>query len=370
MSSQCIYWKQNKIKVRYAANTLSASVANAIEFLKTEGFKEFQDSEATIKFITIIDRFFDFLNTRNPFGKNFKQPLTTHNFHFLKATIQEHIEYLFSLQCKNETFLKTSGRKTFLYGLIISAKSILSLSEELLFSSNICYKYILSYTFSQDHLELLFAKIRSRNGHNNNPNALQLKYSMRQILLRNNIKSSNSTNCLELDNDPIGSIFDFTWKKKRKDDDFYEDNVEIEEYNADEINNNIDMTQIVGTLEENILYYIAGYIAKKLQNIDCYSCVESLITKNTEHNAHCNNFSRFFDSSNNGGLIRPSLSVYKVVLCTEKEIQMITSNLSNIVITNLYHKVIMRVKNVLVLDNCIFTDLNCRKSHIRNTTQD
>lgn len=34
LSSQCIYWAQNKMKVKYAANTFSASVANAIDFLK------------------------------------------------------------------------------------------------------------------------------------------------------------------------------------------------------------------------------------------------------------------------------------------------------------------------------------------------
>lgn len=76
LSSQCIYWQQNKMKVKYAAHTLSSSVANAIEFLKQEELTQFQNSDGTIKFIRIIDRLFDFLNSRSPFGKGFKKPIT------------------------------------------------------------------------------------------------------------------------------------------------------------------------------------------------------------------------------------------------------------------------------------------------------
>lgn len=95
--------------------------------------------------------------------------------------VEESIEYLFSLKCKDGTFLKNSGRKTFLYGIAIAAKSVLSVSQNLLFSSNTSYKYVLSYKFSQDHIELLFAKIRSYNGHNNNPNALQFQHIMKKL---------------------------------------------------------------------------------------------------------------------------------------------------------------------------------------------
>jgi len=204
------------MKVRFAANTLSASVANAIDFLRNEGLDNFRDSESTVQFIRIIDRLFDFLNSRNPFDRNFKQPITRHNFYYFQTMIEENIEYLFSLKCKDGKYLKTSNRRTFLYGIAITARSILSVAHDLLFSSNAFYKYILSYKFSQDHVELLFQKIRSCNGYNNNPNALQLQYAMRKLLLRNSVKNSNNGNCIQINDDPIGSMFDFTWKKKRK----------------------------------------------------------------------------------------------------------------------------------------------------------
>lgn len=37
-------------------------------------------------------------------------------------------------------------------------------------------------------------------------------------------------------------------------------------------------------LNEYILYYIGGYIVRKLSNIDCYSCTLSLRKDNNEHN--------------------------------------------------------------------------------------
>lgn len=146
------------MKVKYATNTFSASVANAIDFLKQEGLDDFKDSDETVTFIRAVDQLFDFLNSRNPFGKNFKQPITIQNWSYLQKTIKEKLNYLFSLKLKEGKFLKTSGRRTFLYGLAITAKAVLSISENLLFASNPLYKYILTYKFSQDHLELFLLK--------------------------------------------------------------------------------------------------------------------------------------------------------------------------------------------------------------------
>ena len=64
------------MNVALAAQTLSSSVADAIDFLALSmKLKEFQDSQPTVKFIRTIDRLFNLLNSRNPLGKGFKQPL-------------------------------------------------------------------------------------------------------------------------------------------------------------------------------------------------------------------------------------------------------------------------------------------------------
>jgi len=84
-------------------------------------------------------------------------------------------------------------------------KSIFSIADELFSTTE--YKYMLTYKFSQDHLEMFFSKIRQRFGNNNNPNALELRTALKQILLKNSISSSNAANCIALDNTGSESVF-------------------------------------------------------------------------------------------------------------------------------------------------------------------
>ena len=54
------------MSVKLAAQTLSNSVADAIDFCREElGMKEFEGSAATTSFIRTIDRLFDICNVRN-----------------------------------------------------------------------------------------------------------------------------------------------------------------------------------------------------------------------------------------------------------------------------------------------------------------
>lgn len=75
LSHAHIQYKTNIMKVKYAAQTLSNSTANALNFLKVSQIDGFKDCGPTIKFIKIIDEIFDFLNFRNPFAKGFKKPI-------------------------------------------------------------------------------------------------------------------------------------------------------------------------------------------------------------------------------------------------------------------------------------------------------
>jgi len=76
--------------------------------------------------------------------------------------------------------------------------------------------YILTYKFSQDHLELLFAQIRQRYGSNNNPNVVQFKTALKQILFKNYIKCKSSGNCNVFNDDISGGIFEFKWYRRQK----------------------------------------------------------------------------------------------------------------------------------------------------------
>ena len=61
------------MNVSLAAQTLSASLANPIEFLdKSMQLPGFLSSDGAIKFIRTVDHIFDMLNSRGPKGKGFR----------------------------------------------------------------------------------------------------------------------------------------------------------------------------------------------------------------------------------------------------------------------------------------------------------
>ena len=87
------------MNVSLASQTLSSSVADAIEFLdKVLKTSEFEGSAATVKFIKIVDRLFDTLNSRNPHGKGFKQPLMNINIPHWENALETTAQYLLNLK--------------------------------------------------------------------------------------------------------------------------------------------------------------------------------------------------------------------------------------------------------------------------------
>ena len=71
-----VNFEQQKMKVKLAAQAFCSCVATAIEYCANElKYPQFQGSEATVRFIRIIDRLFDMLNSRNPIGKGYKTPI-------------------------------------------------------------------------------------------------------------------------------------------------------------------------------------------------------------------------------------------------------------------------------------------------------
>lgn len=135
-------------------------------------------------------------------------------------------------------------------------RSILELAKEL-FNIEQPLKYFLPYKCSQDHLELFFSSIRSRGGWNNNPNTLQLRWALRQLLFKNSFKSSASTNCCDFNVTESITAFQFTNQGMNE--------------NKENENNELFLTYAFHELEdhsssyyiENVLYYISGFVTKK-----------------------------------------------------------------------------------------------------------
>ena len=207
-------------------------------------------------FIRIIDRLFDVMNIRSPFGKGFTRPLFLYDYARWKIISEESITYLITLKTKAGTPLITYRRKTFLVGFIIAALGIKQLRYDLRTREEHPFKYVLTYKLSQDHRKLLFACIQGKSGFNNTPDVVQLNSSLRKILLRNSIIDSKQTKCLAFENNSAGSILSLKWNKRNA------PLVEKDDHNQPSIQ---DITELSSKLDAcHLLTYkeaILGYIS-------------------------------------------------------------------------------------------------------------
>lgn len=357
-----VKWQQNSMKVKLAAQTLSSSVADAIEFLSSLGLKEFESAQATVQFIRIYDRIFDFLNSRNPFGKGYKKPVYLNNLEMLENVLNKDIRYLFSLKDVTGHSLYESRRKTFIIGTAVAIKSVLTICRKILSPNNTRFKYLLTYKFSQDHIEILFSKIRRRFGCNNNPNVQQFKSCMKQILHKNAVSISPYANCSALDNDYY-SGFDLKWARRQTPvNDNLPDN--MLENSIEEFSNKVSclIESKEETITNNILYYISGYIVRKIVNlIPCENCGFLLSNSN---NGYSRNYTRLVNMKNRGGLISASDSVFKIVQKTEQLFKYFL-NTNKLFSKNINKIIILHVKRELALDNSIFPECeNCTNTDV------
>lgn len=212
LTAQHINYRNSVMKVKLAAQTLSSGVADAIEYLCQKGEPSFTNSQATVEFIRKIDRLFDILNSRIPFSKGYKSPIHAGNINTIMSVFNDTTDYLKTLKCDGSP-LVLGGRKMFILGFIVTMSSTIQIAYKLLYRSQSLLKFILTYEMSQDYLEIFFGCIRARGGSNNNPNCVQFKKSLRQLLSTKNITVENG-NCSHFVI-PGGDVLDFRCEKKK-----------------------------------------------------------------------------------------------------------------------------------------------------------
>lgn len=76
LSRNHVNYKNKKVKVSLAAQTISSGVADAINYLRESGYKQFAGSETICEFIRTFDMLFDMTNSRSAFGKGYKSPIS------------------------------------------------------------------------------------------------------------------------------------------------------------------------------------------------------------------------------------------------------------------------------------------------------
>jgi len=306
LSRNHIEFDKHKMKVKLAAQVLSASVASAIEFCdKDLKLPQFKGSQKTVQFIKMIDQMFDILNSKNPNQKYFKSPLNKSNVVAKVNYLNQCSEKILSLKYKG-SFVSLGQRKRAVVGLVTSIKSITSISIQLLNRPISPFSYVLTYRFSQDLLELLFNKIRGKLGRNNNPNVIEFKNIMKQIWHQNLLKSNSTGNAIVRvkECEVPGGLLPLERKKKSR----------VPVINFD-ITTHID-TIIYSTFHMNCLSYIAGNIVRDIRcKLDCSICFDSLHESSSDPLSSENR--ALIIRKDNGGLVYPSGSVLKVVELTD-----------------------------------------------------
>eukprot|EP00794_Sanderia_malayensis_P012242 gene12242-13503_t len=169
--------------------------------------KQFQGSEATVKFICIIDRLFDVLNSRNPCAKGFKSALCSGNKSFWDPFLDEAFDYISKLKDATGKLMYKTRRKTGFIGFLVAIKSIRGIFAEHVEPLHAPLKYLLTYKLSQDHIELFFGAVRSAGGFNNNPTVQQFTSAHKRLLLRSSIGGGKG-NCQRQDPTAILHVLD------------------------------------------------------------------------------------------------------------------------------------------------------------------
>lgn len=360
LSNNHVQFEKHKMNVSLAAQTLSGSVADAIDFMNIVLKQpEFRNSEATVNFTRMINRLFDLLNSRNPHGKAFKKPLTLSDMNGWQSTLESTAKYLLTLKSSDGVPIIQHPRKTFVLGFVITIKSTLEMAKQMLTLPEKPFKYVLTYRFSQDHIELLFSCIRAKGGWNNNPNTLQIKYALRRMLLGNAVKASVNGNCQAFDDNQIIPIFRTRKHQSPPLPDKSDPNVEQHHINrVNEMTANLDLTKSSHSeFVENILEYISGFlITKLLKQVKCSSCINNLTaTSSIKQSPQADHDyakplnkakSSFLHFRNSGNLKVPSEFVVNVVKYAEHIFKLYVANQALDQIcnnTNLKKKMILEV---------------------------
>lgn len=315
-SSHVNFFKQ-KMKVKLATQTLSKSVADAIDFCASAlKLPQFRNCEGTINFIKLMNTAFDILNSRTITAPSWKKAVCQSNVDDIKQFIDEIIIYLSELRFPDGQKVIYSNRKTGFLGIAICLNSLKDMYDDVVGKQNLL-KYLPMYKFSQDHVELFFSAIRSHGGSNNNPTARQFQAAYKRLLIRCELRDNGVGNCIPLEQIPVLNCASARYAPKVPEDlintstdNFRYLNVVSEAalLDHDYELQNISLTECT----KEIIVYIAGFVVRYLQNkLKCEKCIGSLVGSR-ENFQHSLIFYKSF-----GGLVYPARDV--VCICNKSE---------------------------------------------------
>ncbi|KAK6167117.1 hypothetical protein SNE40_021217 [Patella caerulea] len=239
--------------------------------------------------------------------------------------------------------------------MIINIDSILGLCSDLFYTDEHPIKYLLTYKLSQDHLELFFNAVRRIGGWNNNPTVVQFKAAFRRLISRAGTTTSGSSgNVVGMDDTAIIQASTSTYVpstvSRNSEDDMPLDNEIADNY----YNFNAKHTLLI----DNVLVYISGYVVRKaLPQLKCFICRSVIVNPATTYN----NTHFLITIKDNGGLLKPSDGLVKIITIAEKLLRYMSPK------NTPSHSCTMLKLQAAVLEEVGGVDLLKLKSHIDDT---
>lgn len=345
-----IRWYERKMHVRTAVETLSKSTADSMEYLMNSGIPRFADAAATIKFIRIFNDLFDITNTfrmRDPPANQFKSAINPTNQREVFIRLSQIKDYILSLKirktAKNARIVPVleSDRKTAFRGFIATIISIENMYRTFVEEKH-WLLFLATYRFSQDHIEMFFGKIRSRNGSNDNPTVQQFEAAFRKLLHQSDVLISSQSNVEIVDKysstmDITSNILTISSRRPKLNDPIDDDNTEESTDGNQETDDNfleaIERDGLTDLFNDSGISFLAFKLEEKLLlcgQIYCEAC--QLMLENNEK----------LNQSKCVGNSRPCIDTYKICKCVntalkifENQGKMLKSKIKNYVFSQI-----------------------------------
>lgn len=176
--------KNHVLKMNCAAQVFSESVARALECLLSLGLPPFQNCIGTVHFLRLINNLFDIFNSRNCYGKGLKGPLLPETYSKINRVLIEAKTIFVTLSDSSNNQIIKGKRKLGFLGFLLNAESLKWLYQNYVFPKVMPFPYLLTYKFSQDHLELFLKMLRRVLVTSSNPTCMAFQKAYHNLETR------------------------------------------------------------------------------------------------------------------------------------------------------------------------------------------
>lgn len=329
-----------KMNVKLATQILSHSVACGLRsYIKLKQMST--DAEPTAAFVERINRLFDIMNSNSRTAKNkWQRPLsvnTVEQFHELADAVMWIKEWKF----KSRKTGIVKDDLPFKQGLLMTLTALISVSRYLIDVQG--FRFVLTSRFNQDVVENWFSCIRGKGHNNDSRTTIEYESASKSIavnwLLEHPEKGSNC----QLDCDSFIGLLKQAELSKIKtavnnasqtgvttDNDDFADSVCTYDNDVNFSGGSISDWSCVFSLTDvdaNVVFYIAGYLSRKLTlAIMCKQCKVLYVTNKEKNKNSVGQHTTFlkmrqFDWSKYG-LTSPSPQLYDLCCALERIVQL------------------------------------------------